>query len=209
MRAAAASAWQRLAGHAALEREVREELSAHIDALAREYVAAGHGEADSLRLAHERFGDLDAHVEACLSERWNGGRPMRTALTLVALLLTAALLMTLAHSRALRARENAARAEQYELMARLADLQREAREPKPLVFQVGDTLHVTDALHPDRIDVEVEVVTDGMILLPELGWVTAHGMERSALEATLNQRYREYFEDTRITVAPEGAVQAK
>jgi hypothetical protein len=200
-------AWRHVSGRAVLEREVRTELAAHLDALVDEQRRAGHGEAEARRLAHERFGDLDAHVEACVRERWLKERPMRTLLALMALLLVGALLVTVSHGRALRAREEAARAQQHALMSELAALRQSeaAPTPTPVVFTIGDTLRVFDVLHPE-LDTEVRVVADGMILLPELGWVMAHGVERGALEAELTRRYSDYYEETQIFVAPADAV---
>ncbi len=132
---------------------------------------------------------------------------MRTLFALTSLLLVGALLVTFSHGRALRAREEAARAHQYALMSQLEELKRAeaARTPTPVVFSIGDTLRVFDVLHPE-LDTDVRVVADGMILLPELGWVMAHGMERGALEAELTKRYSDYFEETQIFVAPSDAV---
>jgi hypothetical protein len=208
---ALALVWRHASGQAELEREVRLELDSHVAALRDEYRGAGHDDAEAARLARERFGDLDAHVEACVKERWNKERPMRTLLSIMSVLLVAALLVTLSHGHTLQAREEAARAEQYALMHQLASLKQAeaARTPTPVVFNIGDTLHVFDALHSDTIDARVRIVADGKILLPELGWVTAHGMERSALEADLTERYLKYFEDSKIFVAPVDAVLEK
>jgi hypothetical protein len=200
-------AWRHVSGRAELEREVRTELAAHLDALVDEQRRAGYAEADARRLAHERFGDLDTHVEACVRERWTKERPMRTLLALIALLLVGALLVTVSHGRSLRAREEAARAHEHALMHQLEALRQSdaTPAPTPVVFSIGDTLRVFDVLHPE-LDTEVRVVADGMILLPELGWVMAHGVERSALEAELTKRYSDYFEETEIFVAPADAV---
>lgn len=200
-------AWRHVSGRAELEREVRTELAAHLEALADEHRRAGESEADSQRLAHERFGDLDAHVEACVRERWTKERPMRNLLALTSLLLIGALLVTVSHGRTLRAREEAARAMQHALISQLEQLKQAdaPRTPTPVVFSIGDKLRVFDELHPE-LDAEVRVMSDGMVLLPELGWVMVHGMERGALEAELTKRYSTYYEETELFVAPFDAV---
>lgn len=200
-------AWRHVSGRAELEREVRTELAAHLEALVDEHRRAGYDESEARQLALDRFGDLDVHVEACVRERWTKERPMRTLLALMSLLLVGALLVTISHGRALRAREEAARAEQHALMNQLEALKRAeaAPSPTPVVFTIGDTLRVFDELNPE-LETEVRVMADGMVLLPELGWVMAHGIERSAFESELTTRYRDYYQETEIFVAPADAV---
>jgi hypothetical protein len=201
-------AWRHASGLAELEREVRTELAAHLEALCDEHRRAGHGEAEAQRLARERFGDLDAHVEACVRERWTKERPMRTLLALMSLLLVGALLVTLSHGRALHAREEVARAQQYALMEQLAALQRAASAPTPtpVVFSIGDSLLIFDEHNLGEVDTSVRVAADGKVLLPHLGWVMVHGMERGALEAELTERYLQYFPQSKVFVAPADAV---
>ncbi|MEZ6015966.1 MAG: polysaccharide biosynthesis/export family protein [Planctomycetota bacterium] len=197
---------RRAFGLAELEREVREELAAHIDELRDAYLAEGNTPGRARALALDRFGDVESHVIACLEERWKKEQPMRNTVILLALLLSGALGLSYVQARKARAEAGAAAALVAETIAGLKP--REATftplQPSPVIFGIGDELIVSDAL--GRLSARVRVAADGKVLLPELGWVEAFGKERAAFEAELTERYLEYFEDARMLVAPASAL---
>jgi protein involved in polysaccharide export with SLBB domain len=64
---------------------------------------------------------------------------------------------------------------------------------------IGDTLDMTDALHPE-LTLLATVDIDGTVVLPEVGAVYVAGQTRTQLEAYLVEKYSPYYEELDIKV---------
>ncbi len=189
--------WDRLSGRAELELEVRRELWSHVEDSRDAYLAAGEDAVAAMARALVRFGDFEAHVAACVDERITQEHHMGTKASVVITLLFGAVTF-LAWTSYLQGE----RLEKAVLVLEEARLQpeRASLTPRPVVFNIGDELEVVDRLNPSDIQVTQAIAEDGMILLPELGWVMAFGKERQAFETELRAAFEKYYERSDIYV---------
>lgn len=61
---------------------------------------------------------------------------------------------------------------------------------------IGDSVTLFDTVHPEEIDAQVTVASDGTVLLAEVGRVYVAGLTRSDLESLLERKYDPYFQES-------------
>ncbi len=190
-----------------IQREIDEELSFHLAASAEALEGAGLGEREARRMAQLRFGDRRKIRRACLVQRqWRPIMLQRLHLATTLVLLVAAAFLG---ARSLRA-EAAYQARLDELKGVVEGLQATtvvaqdsdarnsvAAEGPPRtdfsLIGVGDLLQIIDRAHPQDITQTCTVARDGMVLLPQAGWVMVAGKTLPEIDAALNEALSFYY----------------
>ncbi len=79
-----------------------------------------------------------------------------------------------------------------------------------LHLAVGDVIRVQDPSRGVELEATVPVAADGMLLLPEIGWIEAAGKTLEQLDAELSEAYAPYFIDpVHVTTALEWAAKVR
>jgi len=188
---------------AALERDVRAELEAHLEHAVQARADAGADPATARAEAAVAFGDFERTVRACVRQKL-GARLMLAKIHLAfTVLLGCALGFAIHHGLQLRG----ALAEQHhEARALAVALQARAEEPREIRLAIGDRLELLPTYFHSDLAGETYVEADGTALLPMLGHVQVFGLTRAELEARLSELYTPFYEDDpgmHVRVLPE------
>lgn len=65
---------------------------------------------------------------------------------------------------------------------------------------LGDTIVMSDLLHPDELALTQQVQVDGTVLLPYVGPTHVAGYTRNELQALFTEKYSPYYDETDIQV---------
>ncbi len=87
--------------------------------------------------------------------------------------------------------------DQLEFAYRLTRVQ----NPNPYKFETGDALRI-ESTSDETLDRQLEIQPDGTITLPLIGRVPAAGRTTDQLRADLDLRFKEYYNEPKITVTP-------
>lgn len=69
-----------------------------------------------------------------------------------------------------------------------------------------DSIGISDAYHPEELNISASVDIDGSVLLPELGAVLVAGLTRTEIEALLMEKYSPYYDllDIKVKIFTKG-----
>ncbi len=179
-----------------IQSEIDEEIAFHLEEAVRERVAAGLPEDVARASAVADFGNVGKVRIACQRQRlWRDHMMQRFHMTLTLFLALCTGFFALQWARAHGARQAAVEAQQALISAsKAAEVLRPERATRQDLtrYAVGDTLRIVDMVEPDRFHFAQQIRVDGMILMPDIGWVRAEGMTRQALSDELNRAMSPY-----------------
>ncbi len=191
--------------------EIREELELHLALRTEANIAAGMDPDAARRDAEARFGDVEKIRRSCRRVQLGERIMLQRAKTALLGVLVIAVGFLAVDSYLMRRETTASMVRMSSAMNEMTWALRgeeppafearglvtlpelfASRQPREVVIRVGDQLKIQD-FNNVGLDITERVARDGMVLVPDVGWVPVAGLTRAEVEKTLSEAYAPFY----------------